>query len=328
MVTRHKAYIGIDLGGTSLLVAVVGPEGEILGEVKRKTKPELGAASVIERMVQAVHKAIARSGLKYRAIGGVGVGVPGPVQPKEGLVVHCPNLGPSWNHLALEKRLSKHLQLPVTIDNDVNVGAVGEHTYGAGRGSEHMLAIFVGTGIGGGLIVDGKLYTGARYSAGEVGHMPLMAGGPVCSCGRQGHAEALASRSAMEREIRAALDGGRSSIVPDLMARQKRSDMSSAILGDAYDARDSVTVEVVEKAQYYLGLLVAACVNLLDPQIVVIGGGVLERMGDAYLEPVRNVAIEHYINSEQADQVRVVRASLGDYSGALGAAVLARQRLA
>jgi glucokinase len=331
---KAKAFVGVDLGGTSLLAAVVSPAGEILGEAKRKTRPELGASGVLERVVDAIQKAIKRSNLDSQAIGGVGVGVPGPVRPAEGLIVRCPNLGPTWNNLLLGKRLTKQLELrelpiAVTIDNDVNVGAVGEHTYGAGRGSDHMLAIFVGTGLGGGVIVDGKLYAGAYTSAGEVGHMPILPDGPLCSCGKRGHAEALASRSAIEREIKSALDAGHESMIPSIMARQRRSVMSSGVIGEAYEARDRVTVEAVEKAQYYLGLLVGACVNLLDPQVVVIGGGVVERFGEAYLEPVRSIAAQHIIG-ETADMnfnIRIVRASLGDYSGALGAAVLAEQRL-
>jgi glucokinase len=335
---KAKAFIGVDLGGTSLLAAVVSPSGEILGEAKRKTRPELGASGVMERLVGVVGKAIKRSGVKRKAIGGVGVGVPGPVCPRDGLVVRCPNLGPTWNNLAFAKRLAKQfavceLSLAVTIDNDVNVGAVGEHTYGAGRGSEHMLAIFVGTGLGGGVIIDGKLYAGAWTSAGEVGHMPISPDGPLCSCGKQGHAEALASRSAIEREIKRALDAEQESLIPDIMARKRRHVMSSSVIGEAYEARDRVTVEAVEKAQYHLGLLVAACVNLMDPQVVVIGGGVVERFGESYLEPVRRVAAQHIIGVAPDDDgdgdpnTRIVRAALGDYSGALGAAVLARQRL-
>jgi glucokinase len=331
---KAEAFVGVDLGGTSLLAAVVGPSGEILGEAKRKTRPELGASGVIERLVDVVEKAITRSGVKSKSIGGVGVGVPGPIRPQDGVVVRCPNLGPTWNNLAFAKRLAKQLALrelhmPVTIDNDVNVGAVGEHTYGAGRGSDYMLAIFVGTGLGGGVIIDGKLYAGAYTSAGEVGHMPILPDGPLCSCGKRGHAEALASRSAIEREIKSALDAGHESMIPSIMARQRRNIMTAGVIGEAYEARDRVTVEAVEKAQYYLGLLVGACVNLLDPQVVVIGGGVVERFGEAYLEPVRSMAAQHIIGEadDTSDGSRIIRASLGDYSGALGAAVLVQQRL-
>jgi len=165
-----------------------------------------------------------------------------------------------------------------------------------------------------------------------VGHMVLLADGPLCGCGQRGHAEALASRTAMEREIRAALEAGRPSILPHLLAQAGRDPadpgpIGSGLIGDAYEAGDPVVVEAVERAQYYLGLLVASCVNLLDPEMVVLGGGVLERMGEPYLEPVRRVAQQHYVQKADAERVRVVRAELGDYAGALGAAVLAKRRL-
>lgn len=331
MATGRKVVIGVDLGGTNMLAAAVDDrKGKVLGESKRKTNPELGAVGVSERIVASVNAAIKEAGLKRKDIAGVGIGVPGPVDPERGIVVRCPNLGPSWDSFPLRETLGGSLDLPATIDNDVRVGAVGEHTFGAGRGAGDMLAIFVGTGIGGGLILGGKLHSGCRSSSGEVGHMVLLADGPLCGCGERGHAEALASRTAIDRSIRAALDAGRPSSVPQLLVQSGHTLISAGIIGDAYDAGDQVVIEAVQRAQYYLGLLVSACVNLLDPEVVVIGGGVLERMGDSYLGPVRQVAEQHYINktSMEGKCVRVVRAALGDYSGAMGAAVLARQRLA
>jgi glucokinase len=324
------AYIGVDLGGTSIFAAVVSPDGKkskVLGKAKSKTTAELGAAGVTARIAGTIDMAIERAGLKRKQIHGVGVGVPGPIDPEIGLVFRCANLGPTWNNFSLAAELSGQVDLPVTIDNDVNVGALGEYHYGAGRGTRDMLAIFVGTGIGGGLILGGKLRSGVRNSAGEVGHMVVMADGPLCGCGERGHAEALASRTAIERDIRAGIEAGRPSIIPQLLQAQERSLLSAGIIGDAYDAGDALTMEVVQNAQYYLGILISACVNLVDPEVIVVGGGVLERMGDPYLEPVRQVAVQHYLNKSQLDRIRIVRAALGDYPGALGAAILAKQRL-
>jgi len=326
----NKAYVGVDLGGTSIFAAVVSTKGKkskVLGKAKSKTNAELGAAGVTARIAETVDMAIGRAGLDKRHIGAVGVGVPGPIDPDSGLVFRCANLGPTWDGFTLGPTLSAQIGLPVTVDNDVNVGALGEYHYGAGRGSRDMLAIFVGTGIGGGLILNGKLRSGVRNSAGEVGHMVILADGPLCGCGERGHAEALASRTAMERDIRAGLDAGVPSIIPQLLQEQGRSILSAGIIGDAYDAGDALTIGVVQRAQYYLGILVSACVNLLDPEVVVLGGGVLERMGESYLGPVRQVAMQHYLNKSQLDHVRIVPAGLGDYPGALGAAILAKQRL-
>lgn len=325
---NEQKVVGIDLGGTSMFAAVVDDrEGQILGQAKRKTHAELGAIVVVERIVQTVHKAIKNAELAKSDILGVGIGIPGPLHPDTGIVVNCPNMGPTWNDFALADTLSALLALPVTIDNDVNVGAVGEHTYGAGRNTQDMLAIFVGTGIGGGLIIDGQLHGGARDSAGEIGHMVLLPDGPMCGCGCRGHAEALASRTAIERDIRTALAEGKESLVLGLMKDGEQGIMSAGIIGQAYDSGDEVTRVAVAGAQYYLGLLLANCVNLLDPEAIIVGGGVLERMGDAYLEPARQVAVQHYVNKSDLDRVRIVRAELGDYSGAMGAAVLARRRL-
>jgi glucokinase len=330
LASKKSGYVvGVDLGGTSLFAAVVDDsQGRVVGEAKRKSKAELGAMGVTERVVTTIDKALSKAGLSRGDVAGVGIGVPGPIHPKTGIVVRCPNMGDTWNQFPLADRLSELLGLPVTIDNDVNVGAVGEHTFGAGRGARDLVALFVGTGLGGGIILDGVLRTGFRDSAGEVGHMVILADGPMCGCGRSGHAEALASRTAIERDINEAIKAGRDSIVSQLLAESGRTIISAGIIGKAYDAGDQVTVEAVSRAQYYLGLLISSCVNLLDPEIVVVGGGVLERMGDAYLEPVRGLARRHYINDEDADKVRIVVAELGDYSGAMGAAVLARQRLA
>ena len=180
MAGKRHAVVGVDLGGTSMLAAVIDADGKVLGECKRKTKAELGAEKVTERAASAIKKALKDAGLRKTDIGGVGIGVPGPIQPEVGLVKRAVNLGPSWDAFPLGRTLSRHLGLPVVVENDVKVGAVGEYTYGAGRGSRAMLAIFVGTGIGGGIILDGHLYAGPRNSSGEVGNMVIAADGPLC----------------------------------------------------------------------------------------------------------------------------------------------------
>ena len=326
---KRQAVVGVDLGGTSLFAAVMNPKnGNILGEAKTKTRASEGAIRVLERMARVVDKAIKRSNVPRKAIRGVGVGVPGPVDPASGVVVRLTNLGPTWDGFPLRERYSQLLNLRVTVDNDVNVGAVGEHTFGAGRGTNDMLAIFIGTGIGGGIILNGQLRSGWRNSAGEVGHMSIMDGGPICGCGEHGHAEALASRTAIDRRIREQIAEGHASVVTELLEKRGRDDISSSIIGAAFDSGDVVVLNAVREAQHYLGLLIGSCVNLLDPEAVVVGGGVLERMGDEYLKPVRVVAQQHYINKVDKRSVRIVPATLGDYSGAMGAAELAHRRLA
>jgi len=322
-----KLLVGVDLGGTSMLAVVTTKKGKILGEKKNKTLAEEGASSVLERLVKTVEDALKDAGVKRKDVAALGIGSPGPLNPKTGVVYHTPNLGPTWNNTPVAEYLSEKLSVPVVLDNDVNVGAVGEHILGAGRGYRSLVAIFVGTGIGGGIILKNKLYQGERYTAGEVGHTIVAANGPLCGCGRRGCVEAVASRTAIERDIRAGIAAGRKSIVPRILEETGRDTMSSSVIERALAEGDELTREVMDQAMFYMGLLVANVVNMLDPQVIVLGGGVVERLGAAYLDPVRETAEQYYLNQMDKDQVHVVLSKLADYAGVLGAAMLARELL-
>lgn len=328
MAKRDRLAVGVDLGGTSLYAAVVDTQtGQIHAEAKCKTRAERGAVGVTDRVVKTVQQAIAQSGVKRKRLVGVGVGVPGPIDAESGNVIRLTNMGPTWDGFPLAQTLERELKLPVVLENDVNMGAVGEHSFGAGRGANDMVALFVGTGLGGGVILGGKLHTGFRGSAGEVGHMIVCAGGELCGCGERGHAEAYASRTAIEKAIRKAIAAGEPSMLAEFVREGAESALTSKYIQQAYEAGDPVTVRAIESAQYYLGLLIADCVNLLDPEAIVVGGGVLQRMGDAYLEPVRGYARQHFLNKQAMETIRIVAAELGDSSGAVGAAVQAVRRL-
>jgi glucokinase len=320
-----QVLVGVDLGGTSLLSVVTSIKGKILGTKKCKTYAEEGANAVLERMAATVEDAVANAGVRMKDVRAIGVGVPGPLNPKTGVIYHAPNLGPTWNNIPVAKYMSERLGCSTYLGNDVNVGAIGEHALGAGRGYKNLVAIFVGTGIGGGVILKNKLYRGARYSAGEVGHMTLLADGPMCGCGRRGCAEAIASRTAIEREIRIGLAAGRESVIPAIMEKMGRETMSSSVLAAALEQDDALTQEVLAQAEYYMGLLVASVVNLLDPEVIVLGGGVVERLGETYVEPVREVAERYYLNQQDKDKVCIVGTKLGGNAGVLGAAMMANQ---
>jgi glucokinase len=320
-----KILVGVDLGGTSLLAVATNGKGKILGEKKRKTNAEEGASAVLKRIECTVRDAVHQAGYKMSDVRTVGIGAPGPLNPKTGVILHAPNLGPTWNDLPLAAHLRKKLGCPVYLGNDVNVGAVGEHALGAGRGFTNLVAAFVGTGIGGGLILNNRLYRGVRYTAGELGHMVLLADGPVCGCGKHGCAEALASRTAIEREIRAQIAAGAKSVVPDLLEELGRDTISSSVIEKALDADDQVVGQVMAEAEYYMGLLVANIVNMLDPEVVVLGGGVVERLGERYLEPVRETAERYYLNQENRSKIHIVGTELRGYAGVLGAATMAYQ---
>ncbi|MFN2244622.1 MAG: ROK family protein, partial [Anaerolineae bacterium] len=187
-----------------------------------------------------------------------------------------------------------------------------------------MVGIFVGTGIGGGLILDGELRSGFRHAAGEIGHMIIFADGPVCGCGRRGCLESVASRTAIERDIRLGIAAGRKSIVARLLREKGR--LTSGVIAQALRKGDPLTTEVVGRAQWYLGLMTASIVNLIDPELIVFGGGVVEALGKDFLAPIRVTARQYYIQQAGAERVRIVAAKLGDHAGVLGAAVLTQQR--
>jgi glucokinase len=320
-----KILVGVDLGGTSLLAVATDSKGKILGRKKSKTRAEEGASAVLDRIVQTIQDAVDEAGVKLKAVRAVGIGAPGPLNPKTGVILHAPNLGPTWNDLPIAAHLSERLGCPVYLGNDVDMGAVGEHELGAGKGYKNVVAIFVGTGIGGGIILNGRLYRGVRYTAGEVGHVVLMAGGPMCGCGKHGCAEALASRTAIERDIRAQIAAGRESVVPELLDKEGRSTISSSVIAAALDADDDVVREVMAQAEHYMGLLVANVVNMLDPEVIVLGGGVVERLGERYIEPVRETAEQYYLNQQNKKKIHIVATELRGYAGVLGAAMMANR---
>ena len=305
---------------------MVTPDGKIIGTAKRQTKPKDGAEKVIARMGKAVRDAVADAKLEMSDIAAVASGTPGPLDPVKGVVINAPNLG--WDNVPLAKMLGEELGLPVFIENDVNLGTLGESALGAGKGIQDLVGIFVGTGIGGGIVLDGVVWQGFRKTAGEVGHMILLPEGPVCGCGRRGCAEALASRTAIERDIWAGINSGRESLIPEIMKRDGRDRLTSGVLAEAVKKGDPLVTEVIGRAQFYLGLLVASIVNFIDPEMVILGGGVVEALGDEYLTPVRRVAYQYFINQRKAHDVKIVPTKLGDNAGLLGAAVYARRRLA
>jgi len=315
--------VGMDLGGTKILAAVVDSSGHLVAEAKVRTKAEKGPDAVIERIAETAQQATREAKIDWREVLGIGIGVPGPMNPETGVVYHPPNL-PGWDEIAVGPRLSEALGVPVHLENDVNLGTLGEHALGAGRGTRDMVGVFIGTGVGGGLILDGKLRSGFRHAAAEVGHMIVLADGPVCGCGKRGCLESVASRTAIERDLRLGLAAGRASLLPKLMGDEGR--LTSGVLAEAVQRGDPLVTEVIARAQWYVGLLIASIVNMIDPEMIVMGGGVVEALGAGFLDPIRVTARQYYIQQAGADEVRIVPAQLGDYAVVLGAAALVRQR--
>lgn len=313
-------YAGVDLGGTSFIAVISDKKGKVLGKSDCATTPHASAEDTIASVAEHVRLAADDAKVKLSKVKAVGVGAAGAVDPKKGVVVRAPNLG--WTDVPLAKLLGKALDLDVVVGNDVQVAIIGEHAYGAAKGTRRAVGIWVGTGIGGGLIVDGEIDRGFRGAAGEIGHMVVKEDGPECGCGRFGCVEALASRTAMERDVRAA---GDASVVPKIMQERGRDRMTSSIIERALKADDAVMKDVLARAQHYLGLLAGNIVNMFDPEMIVIGGGVAQRLGESFVEPIEQVARTRYLRPDPDHVVRVDYARLGDYSGALGASALARK---
>jgi len=325
MTKPDVCYVGVDLGGTSLRAVAVDGENKVLAVKKTRTLRTGGSSRLIRSIAGLVERTFEEAGVSRAKVRVVSVGVPGPIDKARGVVEEAPNLG--WKRVPLRAELRQLLRVPVFVENDVNVGLVGEHALGAGRGAKNVVGIFVGTGIGGALVIDGQLYEGSRGGAGEIGHTVLVVDGPLCGCGHRGCAEALASRTAMERDVRAAIKSGRKSHVLKIMKKKNKERMTSSIIAAALKKNDPVMQDVMKRAQYYLGILAANAVNLLDPECVVFGGGIAERMKEDFVGPIRETAYKYLLRRPDPKGVKIVPGQLADNAGALGAIVLARQRL-
>ncbi len=316
---HHHAYVGVDLGGTNMQCGVLGADGKVLAREGAKTKADEGADAVIKRMRKLVEQVIEKSGLPQDHIKGLGVGAPGAIDVKKGVVVTAVNL--RWNDLPLAKMLEKELKMPVVVDNDVNVGTWGEYKAGAGRGYDSLLGVFIGTGIGGGLIFDGKLFHGHYLTAGEIGHTIMDAGGGL---GKR-TLENLASRSSIASQIASLIHANHPSVVTEIV----EGDMTrvrSKVIAQAYKAKDPLTVRVVNEAARVIGYAAANAVTLLSLPCVVIGGGLTEALGKTLVYEVQN-AFEDAVFPPELKQCKIIASTLGDDAGLIGAALLAQEVL-
>ena len=317
-----KLYAGVDLGGTSMIAVVANRRGKVVGSSDCATDRTLGPIRLIESIAAQVRLAAKGAGVKVSKIDALGIGAPGAIDRANGIVTRAPNLG--WTDVPLGSELSKQLGIDVTLGNDVQVAIIGEHAYGAAKGTKRTVGVWVGTGIGGGLVVRGKLDRGFRGAAGEIGHMVVDENGPLCGCGRRGCIEAYASRTAMERDVRALSQSqAQESAALRIMREKDKPRMTSSVIEKALDDGDPIMTNVFTAAQHRLGNLVGSVVNLFDPEMVVIGGGIAQRLGERFIEPIRNIARSRFLRPDPDCLVHIEHAVLGDYSGALGACALA-----
>jgi len=320
--SRH--WLGIDLGGTKILAEVYDDDFHLMGSQKRKTKAELGQEKSLERLIQTGLDALEEAGCAPESLSGVGIGCPGVLNLETGTLIKAPNLG--WKHVPVEKLLEDAYRAPVTAANDVDAGTFGESVCGAGRGAGTVLGVFPGTGIGGGLVYNGTLYQGKKWSCMEIGHLQAVPDGPLCGCGRRGCLEAVAGRLAVSTAASAAVLRGQA---PWLQkhAGSNAANIRSGAIAEAIANGDTVIETIVRQACAALGQVLGGMVNLLAPDCMVIGGGLAEAMPDLYVEAVSE-AMQPKIMDALKSTCTLKIAELGDHATALGAAAWARKRSA
>jgi glucokinase len=322
MADANKDYVmGVDLGGTKILAGVFTDKLECLGRSKKSTKSQRGADKVVERIATCVADAIDECDLQAKQIRGIGIGAPGACDPDTGTVLFAPNL--VWKNYPLKKELEKQLDLPVFVENDCNIQALGVFEKELGGKPKSMVGIFLGTGIGAGIILDGKLYSGFNRTAGEIGHMILHVGGPKCGCGNKGCFEALASRTAIFRMIETAVKDGQKTVLTDMLG-SGLDDMRSGDLRKAIRKGDKLVEKIIEEAAEYTGIAVANLINLLNPQVVVVGGGVMDALEDDMMAVIVETAHDYAMTGTD-DGIEILASKLGDDAGITGGAVLAKR---
>ena len=320
----NPPVVGIDLGGTKILAAVIDANNSILGRAKVPTPAHEGATAILQAIIACVDEALADSGLRRDSVASAGVGSPGPLDAASGVIFFSSNL--NVRDFALGPGLSSALGWPVAVENDVRAGGYAEFRLGAGKGYNEVIAAFVGTGIGGCIITGGRVLNGATGNAGEIGHIVVKADGARCGCGSRGCMEALASRTAIARRINKAIQKGTPTILRDKLARNGGR-LKSGDLAVAVAAGDHVAVTAVSRAAHYLGLGLASLINVFGPEIVIIGGGVAQALGDPWIAQVRDVTRAQTL-VDPHHKIQIEPASLGDDAGIHGAALLARERFA
>ncbi len=314
-----RPVVAVDLGGTKIISAIVAPGGEVLARDYRPAQASEGVEAVTTRIKASIDSLLMAQKLAPPQLKAVIVAAAGVIDMEHGVVTKSPNL-PGWENIPLGKIIGQKYGIPVHVINDAKAAVLGEHRVGAGKGARNLVFVTVSTGIGGGIIIDGKLYFGASGGAGEVGHMTIDVNGPKCTCGNTGCLEMLASGTAVARDaIERIRRGEKSALLEVVGGRAER--ITAKEVFEAARAGDQLAVSVVARATNYLGVGMVNLVNLLNPEIIVVGGG-LAKAGDFLLGPVRRIVMERAFR-HLAEAVRIVTAALGDDAGILGAALFA-----
>jgi glucokinase len=314
--TEKKYWMGIDLGGTKILAEVYDQDFKLIGSKKRKTKAELGQEECLERLLKTGREALEDAQVSKEQLSGVGIGCPGVLDLKSGILVKAGNLG--WYDVPIKSILEKEFGVPVGVANDVDAGTFGEYRAGAGKGARSLFGIFPGTGIGGGLVYEGKIYQGKQWSCMEIGHFQVVPNGPLCGCGRKGCLEAIAGRLAISTAASAAVLRGQAPWLQENVGSDP-ANIRSGALASAVEKGDKVIETIIKDACIALGEVLGGIVNLLAPDIVVMGGGLAEAMPKLYKKTVLEAMKPKVMDALQSTfELRI--AKLGDHATALGAA--------
>ena len=304
-----------------MIIALISADGRILARERCLTLSEEGPQPVITRLFAAIDVILGRQVMSPSQLYGICIGAAGIIDIKRGRLVSGPHL-PGWRDLPLRDKVEEKYGIPSFLLNDASAAALGEHRYGAGQGTKDMVLLTVGTGIGGGIIVNGRLYQGAAGAAGEIGHMTIDVKGTRDVCGNTGCLETLVSGTAIAAEVRRRLENGEKSSLPE-MANGRLEDITAEMVNAAARSRDALALDAISRMGTCLGAGLVNVVNIFNPEMIIIGGGVAA-MGDMLLEPARRVVAER-VFSLPARLVRIVPARLGDMAGLLGAAAYARE---
>jgi glucokinase len=317
--TMTEVTAGVDLGGTKIQTVVVS-ERTVVGRSRNAT-PKTGAGDVIASIVAGIRAALDEAGTSGSDLRAIGIGTPGSVDRTTGHVSKASNVSGFMDDVPLGPTVSAAFDgVRVIVDNDVRAAVMGEYRRGAGRPYRNLLGVFVGTGVGGGLILEGELRHG-RGNAGEIGHMTVRPGGQLCSCTRFGCLEAYAGRMSMENAARHHVDKGHKTKLFEIMERKGRDRLTSSVIAEALEQGDQFTVELVDAAVEAMGLALSSVNNLLDLEAIVVGGGLGDRLGEPFVRRVEREMVKNLRIPERPPAV--LRTELGDLSGAVGATVLA-----
>ena len=311
-----KYRIGVDVGGTNVKIALVDKDGSIVYSNTTPTRAEMGYEYTISNIKQAINDLMKETKTDKSSIEGIGFGFPGQIDCTEGVVRILPNI-PGWINVPVSKIMEKEFGIPTKVDNDVRCAALGELAFGAGKGCQNLICITVGTGIGSGLIVNGKLVRGADNAAGEIGHIKLqMHDGPICGCGDSGCLEAFASGPSIVAMAQEYILGGKSTKYRELA----NPEITPYVVAEAAKQGDKVAIKIFERMGEYIGIGLSSVVNLLNPEKIVVGGGVADA-GDILFKPLIDT-LKKRAMPIQAKSVSVVPAQLGNAAGVIGASLL------